>query len=59
MTDERITNPAEEFEDAKSDAILRPKRLTEFVGQEELKSNLRVFIEAAKQRLEAPDHVLL
>jgi Holliday junction DNA helicase RuvB len=46
-------------EDAKSDAILRPRKLDEFIGQEELKSNLSVFIQAAKQRGEALDHVLL
>ena len=48
MTEERITNPLAAFDDAKSDAVLRPKRLDEFVGQDELKSNLRVFVEAAR-----------
>ena len=41
------------------EATLRPSTLTEYVGQEGLKSNLRIFIEAAKQRNEALDHVLL
>jgi len=41
------------------EASLRPSSLTEYVGQEGLKSNLRIFIEAAKQRNEALDHVLL
>jgi len=59
MTEERITNPLAEAEDAKSDAILRPRRIADFVGQEDLKQNLRVFIEAARQRGEALDHVLL
>jgi holliday junction DNA helicase RuvB len=59
MTEERITNPVQAFDDAKSDAILRPRTLDEFVGQEDLKSNLAVFIQAAKQREEALDHVLL
>lgn len=61
MTKERITNPIPiaAFDDAKSDAVLRPRRLDEFVGQDELKANLRVFIEAARQRGEALDHVLL
>ncbi|NPA15270.1 MAG: Holliday junction branch migration DNA helicase RuvB [Deferribacteres bacterium] len=40
------------------DAI-RPKRLEEYIGQERVKENLRVFIEAAKKRKEALDHVLL
>ncbi|HEX5131720.1 MAG TPA: AAA family ATPase, partial [Candidatus Krumholzibacteria bacterium] len=56
---ERLTSPADLADDAKSDALLRPRRLDEFVGQTELKQNLRVFIEAAKQRGEPLDHVLL
>lgn len=58
MVKERITSPVPLGEDLKSEAYLRPKRLDEFVGQEELKSNLRVFIEAAKKRGEALDHVI-
>jgi holliday junction DNA helicase RuvB len=42
-----------------ADQSLRPKRLAEFIGQEQLKSNLEVFLKAAKQRSEALDHVLL
>ncbi len=45
-------------EDAGLDS-LRPASLADFVGQEEAKGNLRVFIEAARQRGEALDHVLL
>jgi len=56
---ERITNPGFSPDDAKSDALLRPRRLEEFVGQNELKENLSVFIEAARARKEALDHVLL
>jgi Holliday junction DNA helicase RuvB len=56
---ERITSPSLSPDDAKSDALLRPRKLDEFVGQTELKDNLRVFIEAARQRREALDHVLL
>ncbi len=41
------------------DKALRPQTLEEFVGQEQVKGNLRIFIEAAKQRGEALDHVLL
>jgi Holliday junction DNA helicase RuvB len=40
------------------DAALRPKSLTEFIGQEAARENLRVFIEAARGRGEAMDHVL-
>ena len=56
---ERLTNPVFSTDDAKSDALLRPRKLEEFVGQTELKENLRVFIDAARQRGEALDHVLL
>lgn len=42
-----------------TDKALRPQTLAEFVGQEQAKGNLRIFIEAAKQREEALDHVLL
>jgi Holliday junction DNA helicase RuvB len=41
------------------EATLRPRRLSEYVGQIKVKDNLSVFIEAAKQRKEALDHVLL
>lgn len=40
------------------EAALRPGSLDEFVGQDKLKSNLRVFIEAARSRGEALDHCL-
>lgn len=45
-------------EDLRYELNLRPKRLEEYIGQEEIKSNLRVFIEAAKKRGEALEHVL-
>ena len=45
-------------EDVQYEATLRPKFLSEYVGQERLKENLRVFIEAAKGRSEALDQVL-
>src|SRR3954451_25284166 len=54
----RIQTPDEAFtEDL--DRSLRPKRLAEFVGQEALKAQLEVSLEAAKARGEALDHVLL
>ena len=59
MEEERITNPIPSEDDVRSDAILRPRKLDEFVGQVALKENLTVFIQAAKQRGEALDHVLL
>jgi Holliday junction DNA helicase RuvB len=48
---------AEQREDD-ADASLRPQRLTEFIGQEQARANLSVFIEAARARKEALDHVL-
>jgi len=51
-----IRTPARQPEDP--DAALRPKSLAEFVGQEAARENLRVFIEAARGRGEAMDHVL-
>lgn len=41
-----------------ADSTLRPKRLTDFVGQAQARSNMQVFIEAAKTRNEPLDHVL-
>jgi Holliday junction DNA helicase RuvB len=48
-----------EMRDDDVDASLRPQRLDEFVGQDKLRANLKVFIEAARARKEALDHVLL
>ena len=49
----------EELETDNFEATLRPQSLNDYVGQEDIKSNLKVFIEAAKMRNEALDHVLL
>ncbi len=49
---------AERSEEDAADSSLRPQRLAEFVGQQQARSNLAVFIEAAKTRKEALDHVL-
>ncbi len=54
--DDRLISGEKRGEDA--DASLRPQMLSEFVGQEAARSNLKVFIEAAKTRSEALDHVL-
>ena len=45
-------------EDAKIEGTLRPQLLKDYVGQEKIKENLKVYIEAAKQRKDALDHVL-
>ena len=56
MTEDRLLSPARVADDA--DAALRPKSLADFVGQAAARENLRVFIEAARGRGEALDHVL-
>jgi len=54
-----LTLPQELVEDEGYEVSLRPKNLGEYIGQEKVKRNLAIFIEAAKQRKEALDHVLL
>ena len=56
MTDDRLLAAARKPEDV--DAALRPKSLDEFVGQKAARENLRVFIQAARGRGDALDHVL-
>jgi holliday junction DNA helicase RuvB len=53
----KLIAPERREEDA-AEATLRPQRLAEFVGQEQARKNLGVFIEAARARREALDHVL-
>ena len=54
----RAVDPVRSEQDA-VEASLRPQTLAEFVGQRQLRDNLRVFIDAARGRGEALDHVLL
>ncbi|MEL7229689.1 MAG: Holliday junction branch migration DNA helicase RuvB [Pseudomonadota bacterium] len=56
MSDDRLIDGERRAEDV--DAQIRPERLSDFTGQEQARANLSVFIEAAKQRGEALDHVL-
>jgi len=57
---ERLQTPEpEDVAEEELDRSLRPKLLTDFVGQEQVKAQLSVFIEAARARGEALDHVLL
>ena len=56
--DESVLNASAGPAEATADYALRPKSLDEFVGQEALKENLKVFIKAAKQRCEPLDHCL-
>lgn len=54
-----LTVPQGIEEDNGYEISLRPKNLAEYIGQEKIKENLSIFIEAAKKRQEALDHVLL
>jgi Holliday junction DNA helicase RuvB len=56
-TSPRIITPERREEDI-AETSLRPLKLSEFIGQEQARANLSVFIEAARQRKEALDHVL-
>lgn len=57
--DTRIVNAGYADEDGDIEVGLRPKTLEDYVGQERAKENLKIYIEAAKQRGESLDHVLL
>ena len=56
--EERVTDPKPKAEEDSLEPSLRPSRLDMFIGQEDIKRNLRIFAEAAKGRSEALDHVL-
>ena len=58
MDDERILAPKELSED-NIQKSLRPKTFNEYIGQEDLKEKMNIFIKAAKMRNEAMDHILL
>ncbi len=57
--EEELFDREEQVEELGIEASLRPLSLSEYIGQERIKDNLRVFIEAAKARHEALDHVLV
>jgi len=56
--DDRLINPKTQGEEIRLDQALRPHRLTDLIGQDLVKENLEILIEAARQRGEALDHVL-
>ena len=56
--EEKIIDPNPSVDERPAEVSLRPFTLDMFIGQEDTKRNLRIFIEAAKERLEALDHVL-
>jgi len=55
----RVITPSETAEDGDTEVSLRPQTLSEYIGQDKVKENLAVYIEAAKRRGEPLDHVLL
>ncbi len=59
MTERRIISGERQEDEKQFEASLRPRTLAEFIGQTNLKENLSIAIQAAKQRGEAMDHVLL
>ncbi|TZF85431.1 Holliday junction branch migration DNA helicase RuvB, partial [Cognatilysobacter lacus] len=59
MTETRIIAAGATFEDAAVEASIRPKRLDEYLGQVPVREQMKIYIEAAKGRGEALDHVLI
>ena len=57
--EERVIAPEYIRDDSEIETSLRPHALDEYVGQEKVKENLKIYIEAAKKRRESLDHVLL
>lgn len=57
--EERLLASKMTAEDGDSEVSLRPQKMTDYIGQEKVKENLSVYIEAAKKRGESLDHVLL
>lgn len=59
MDELRFVSPERREEDVEFDVTLRPRSLTEYIGQKRVKENLKIFVQAARDRREALDHVLL
>ncbi|MEK5441688.1 MULTISPECIES: Holliday junction branch migration DNA helicase RuvB [unclassified Fredinandcohnia] len=57
--EDRIVSGSANYEESAIEQSLRPQTLAQYIGQEKVKSNLSIFIEAAKMRQETLDHVLL
>ncbi len=58
-TEDRIVCPGLENEDNDVEVSLRPRTLDDYIGQEKVKENMKIYIEAAKKRNETLDHTLL
>jgi Holliday junction DNA helicase RuvB len=59
MSDSRLVSAARADDDAQYEAGLRPRRLDDYIGQDRVRENLLVSIEAARRRGESLDHILL
>src|SRR5215475_8582125 len=59
MTEARLITPDATREDEAIEASIRPKKLGEYLGQQAVREQLGIYIEAAKRRGEALDHVLI
>jgi Holliday junction DNA helicase RuvB len=59
MEEGRIISPTKQADDLEAEVSLRPRLFSEYIGQERVKENLGIFIQAAKTRRESLDHVLL
>ncbi|MBP6797431.1 MAG: AAA family ATPase, partial [Luteimonas sp.] len=59
MEPQRIIGPGATREDDAIEASIRPKRLDEYLGQQPVREQMGIYIEAAKHRAEALDHVLI
>ncbi len=57
--EERIMDPSHREDEVTFENSLRPRFLRDFIGQQKIKDSIKVSVEAAKQRREALDHVLL
>ncbi|MGA9574330.1 MAG: Holliday junction branch migration DNA helicase RuvB [Lysobacterales bacterium] len=58
-TDDRIVNPLDTPSDKALDVTLRPRTMDEYIGQQVMREKLTIFLEAARRRNEALDHVLI
>ncbi|MGZ8095078.1 MAG: Holliday junction branch migration DNA helicase RuvB [Methylosarcina sp.] len=56
---DRLITPHSRLDEERQDRAIRPKRLADYIGQEELRSQMEIFIKAATLRKEALDHVLI
>ncbi|MEZ5454853.1 MAG: Holliday junction branch migration DNA helicase RuvB [Lysobacteraceae bacterium] len=59
MSENRIVSPEESLDEARLEASIRPRVLDDYLGQQPVREQMKIYIEAAKRRGEAMDHVLI